>query len=91
MKIDHLINGKTVAGRDYFETVNPATQGVLAEVASGTEAEVNAAVQAAFGVNGAAPTDPASAAFATYYASYHGTYVPPLCHAQARAVFDTVR
>ena len=47
MKIDHLINGKTVAGRDYFETVNPATQGVLAEVASGTEAEVNAAVQAA--------------------------------------------
>ena len=42
MKIDHLINGKTVAGRDYFETVNPATQGVLAEVASGTEAEVNA-------------------------------------------------
>ena len=47
MKIDHLINGKTVAGRDYFETINPATQGVLAEVASGTEIEVNAAVQAA--------------------------------------------
>ncbi|MDO9292177.1 MAG: 5-carboxymethyl-2-hydroxymuconate semialdehyde dehydrogenase, partial [Hydrogenophaga sp.] len=46
-RIDHLINGKTVAGRDYFETVNPATQGVLAEVASGTEVEVNAAVQAA--------------------------------------------
>jgi len=46
-RIDHLINGKTVAGTDYFETVNPATQGVLAEVASGTEAEVNAAVQAA--------------------------------------------
>ena len=47
MKIDHLINGKTVAGRDYFETINPATQGVLAEVASGTEIEVNAAAQAA--------------------------------------------
>lgn len=46
-RINHLINGKTVAGTDYFETVNPATQGVLAEVASGTEAEVNAAVQAA--------------------------------------------
>ena len=46
-RIDHLINGKTVAGTDYFETINPATQGVLAEVASGTEAEVNAAVQAA--------------------------------------------
>ncbi|MDZ4358244.1 MAG: 5-carboxymethyl-2-hydroxymuconate semialdehyde dehydrogenase [Variovorax sp.] len=47
MKIDHLINGKTVAGSDYFETVNPATQGVLAEVASGTETDINAAVQAA--------------------------------------------
>jgi 5-carboxymethyl-2-hydroxymuconic-semialdehyde dehydrogenase len=47
MRIDHLINGKSVAGRDYFETVNPATQEVLAEVASGGEAEVNAAVAAA--------------------------------------------
>src|SRR4051812_21419249 len=47
MRIDHLIAGKTVAGRDYFQTVNPATQEVLAEVASGGEAEVNAAVAAA--------------------------------------------
>jgi 5-carboxymethyl-2-hydroxymuconic-semialdehyde dehydrogenase len=47
MRIDHLINGKPVAGRDYFESLNPATQDVLAEVASGGEAEVNAAVQAA--------------------------------------------
>src|SRR6476469_1813386 len=47
MKIDHLIGGKTVAGGDYLETVNPATQEVLAEVASGGEAEVNAAVAAA--------------------------------------------
>ncbi|WP_120965528.1 5-carboxymethyl-2-hydroxymuconate semialdehyde dehydrogenase [Comamonas sp. lk] len=47
MRIDHLINGKSVAGKDYFETVNPATQEVLAEVASGGEAEVNAAVAAA--------------------------------------------
>ena len=46
-RIDHLINGKTVAGTDDFETVNPATQGVLAEVASGSAADVNAAVQAA--------------------------------------------
>ncbi len=46
-RIDHLIAGKPVAGRDYFETVNPATQEVLAEVASGGEAEVNAAVAAA--------------------------------------------
>ena len=47
MKIDHLINGKPVAGRDYFETLNPATQEVLAEVAAGGEAEIDAAVAAA--------------------------------------------
>ena len=47
MRIDHLIDGKNVPGRYYFETVNPATQEVLAEVASGGEAEVNAAVAAA--------------------------------------------
>lgn len=47
MRIAHLIAGKAVAGRDYFETVNPATQEVLAEVASGGEAEVHAAVAAA--------------------------------------------
>ena len=47
MRIDHLIAGQRVAGTDYFETVNPATQEVLAEVASGGEAEVNAAVAAA--------------------------------------------
>ncbi len=46
-KIDHLINGKSVVGTEYFETINPATQQVLAEVASGGEAEVNAAVAAA--------------------------------------------
>ena len=46
-QIDHLIGGKSVKGSDYFETVNPATQEVLAEVASGGEAEVNAAVAAA--------------------------------------------
>ncbi len=47
MRIDHLINGKKVAGKDYFETINPATQEVLAEVASGGAAEVDAAVAAA--------------------------------------------
>jgi 5-carboxymethyl-2-hydroxymuconic-semialdehyde dehydrogenase len=46
-KIDHLIQGRSVAGRAYFETVNPATQEVLAEVAAGGEDEVNAAVAAA--------------------------------------------
>ena len=47
MKIEHLINGKPVASRSYFETLNPATQEVMAEVASGGAAEVSAAVAAA--------------------------------------------
>ncbi|MCK6424371.1 MAG: 5-carboxymethyl-2-hydroxymuconate semialdehyde dehydrogenase [Burkholderiaceae bacterium] len=47
MRIDHLIDGQAVSGRDTFETVDPATQEVLAEVARGGEAEVNAAVAAA--------------------------------------------
>lgn len=46
-KINHWINGKNVAGNDYFQTTNPATGEVLAEVASGGEAEVNQAVAAA--------------------------------------------
>ena len=46
-QIQHLINGQSVASSDYFETINPATQEVLAEVASGGEAEVHAAVAAA--------------------------------------------
>ena len=47
MRIQHLIDGRPVEGRDYFETVNPATQEVLAEVARGGAAEVDAAVAAA--------------------------------------------
>jgi 5-carboxymethyl-2-hydroxymuconic-semialdehyde dehydrogenase len=47
MRIDHLINGKPATSHDYFESLNPATQEVLAEVASGGEAEVDAAVRAA--------------------------------------------
>mgnify|MGYP005942777677 CR=1 FL=1 len=46
-KINHWINGKNVAGAEYFHTTNPATGEVLAEVASGGEAEVNQAVAAA--------------------------------------------
>ena len=41
MRIQHLIDGKAVESCDYFETVNPATQEVLAEVASAGEVEVN--------------------------------------------------
>ncbi|MCA8030970.1 5-carboxymethyl-2-hydroxymuconate semialdehyde dehydrogenase [Burkholderia cepacia] len=47
MRIDHLINGKSADGSSYFETVNPATQEVLAEVASGTAEDVDVAVRAA--------------------------------------------
>jgi pimeloyl-ACP methyl ester carboxylesterase len=56
-----------------------------------TSVDVDAFVQGAFGPGGVAPTDPSSAAFATYYGNYHGTYEPPFCHAQARAVFDAVK
>jgi len=42
-----LIDGAATPSRDYFETVNPATQEVLAEVARGGEREVDAAVAAA--------------------------------------------
>ena len=45
MRIDHLINGKSTPSREYFETVNPATQEVLAEVARGSAEEVDAAVR----------------------------------------------
>ncbi len=47
MQIDHLINGKAVSSASRFQSINPATQEVLAEVAAGGEAEVNAAVAAA--------------------------------------------
>ena len=53
--------------------------------------DVDASVQAVFGPGGKAPTDPTTAAFATYYGSYHGTYEPPFCHVAARAVFDQVK
>jgi 5-carboxymethyl-2-hydroxymuconic-semialdehyde dehydrogenase len=47
MQIHHLIDGAAVSGREYFQTINPATQEVLAEVARGGEREVDAAVAAA--------------------------------------------
>jgi 5-carboxymethyl-2-hydroxymuconic-semialdehyde dehydrogenase len=47
MKIDHLIAGKHVAGREYLQSIDPATQEVLCEAARGGEAEVHAAVAAA--------------------------------------------
>ncbi|MGE0099888.1 MAG: 5-carboxymethyl-2-hydroxymuconate semialdehyde dehydrogenase [Hydrogenophaga sp.] len=47
MNIQHLIHGQSVAGPATFETLNPATQEVLAEVSTGGQSEVNAAVAAA--------------------------------------------
>jgi 5-carboxymethyl-2-hydroxymuconic-semialdehyde dehydrogenase len=47
MRINHLIDGKALESSAYFETIDPATQEVLAEVAAGGESEVNAAVAAA--------------------------------------------
>jgi hypothetical protein len=56
-----------------------------------TSVDVDPSIRAVFGTNGQAPTDPTTAAFATYYGSYHGTYEPPFCHVQARALFDTLK
>mgnify|MGYP000205014042 CR=1 FL=1 len=47
MRIDHLIDGRSVASAETFETRDPATQEVLAEVSSGGLNEVNQAVAAA--------------------------------------------
>ena len=47
MQIQHLIDGTQVSGTEWFETVNPATQEVLAEVARGGPLEIDAAVAAA--------------------------------------------
>ena len=53
--------------------------------------DVDAQIQATYGPGGKAPTDPTSAAFATYYGSYHGGYEPPFCHVSARTLFNSVR
>ena len=53
--------------------------------------DVDAYIQATYGPGGVAPTDPLSPEFAAYYGSYHGSYEPPFCHAQAKAFFDTVK
>lgn len=53
-----------------------------------TSVDVDDAIAATFGP---VPTDPTSAAYATYYGNYHGTYEPPFCLAAARKLFDSVR
>jgi aldehyde dehydrogenase (NAD+) len=53
-RFGHFINGRWAAPAEglYFETINPATKAVLARVAQGSKADVDAAVAAA---NAAAP------------------------------------
>ena len=53
-RFGHYIDGRSVAPSEgqYFETINPATKAVLARVAQGSKADVDAAVAAA---NAAAP------------------------------------
>ncbi len=46
-QIEHLIDGRRVSSERGFNTINPATQTVLAQVAAGGASEVNAAVAAA--------------------------------------------
>ena len=45
--IQHLINGQSVDSAHRFDTINPATQEVLAQVAAGGATEINASVAAA--------------------------------------------
>jgi len=47
MRIQHLIGGKSVGDGEFFQTINPANQATLADVARGGETEVNAAVASA--------------------------------------------
>jgi pimeloyl-ACP methyl ester carboxylesterase len=56
-----------------------------------TSVDVDAQIQGVYGILGQAPTDPSSAAFATYYGNYHGSYEPPFCHFRAKELFDTVK
>lgn len=79
-------------------TVPPAVHMVPAKadfdargVTTVTMVDVDAQIQATYGPGGKAPTDPATAAYATYFGAYHGTYEPPFCHVRARALFDTVK
>lgn len=49
-----------------------------------TSVDVNSYIVATYG-----PVTPANAV--NFYGNYHGTYEPPFCHAQAKALFDLVK
>jgi len=92
MKINHLINGQSVAGRDYFETINPATQEVLAEVARGGADEVNAAVAAAKAAFPAWAARPATerAALMRKLGELITRHVPELAQTETRDTGQTI-
>ena len=56
-----------------------------------TSVDVDATIQAVYGVGGKAPTDPTTAKFGEYYGNYHGAYEPPFCHQRAKLLFDTLK
>ena len=72
-------------------TVSPAIHMNVAQadfasrnLANVTSVDVDATIRAVYGaVLADSPT--------TYYGNYHGTYEPPFCHVQARALFDTLK
>jgi pimeloyl-ACP methyl ester carboxylesterase len=73
-------------------TVPPAIHQVVMKadfdsrtLANVTSVDVDSSVLAAYG-----PGTPSYVDAAKYYGNYHGTYEPPFCHAQAKAVFDSV-
>jgi aldehyde dehydrogenase (NAD+) len=47
MEFQNYINGKWVGGRNRFQTINPATEALLAEITQAENADVDAAVNAA--------------------------------------------
>jgi 5-carboxymethyl-2-hydroxymuconic-semialdehyde dehydrogenase len=86
MKIDHLINGRSVPGRSYFESINPANQQVLAEVAAGGAGEIDAAVAAAKAAFPAWASRPASerAALMRRLGDLISKYVPDISRTETQ-------
>src|SRR5690349_4709265 len=86
MRIEHLIDGRPVGSDRTFETLNPANQVVLAEVARGGAAEVDAAVaaaKAAFPAWAAKPA-PERARVMQRLADLISKHVPDLADAETR-------
>ena len=52
MKFQNYINGKWVKGKSAFQTINPANEEIVAEIAQAEISDVDAAVSAAAVVEG---------------------------------------